>query len=161
MNPEVFNVATLCTLSALLVTSVVIEFRSNRIPNWLTFAGVLSGLLIAYFDRQWSTHLWGLGLGFGLAFVVFIFGMGGAGFVKLMAAVGAILGPIVTFTTTLVGIVLFLTLYFTEPKVIPDELQYQDERPRINSVKGSLIALVGSIIGVVLFYTRYADVLFR
>lgn len=154
VNPALLNVATLFTLSVLLVVAVMIELRSDRIPNWLTLTGVLSGILLAYFDHQWSTHLWGLGLGFGLALVVFAYGIGGGGFVKLMAAVGAILGPIVTFTTTLVGIVLFLIFYLTEPKVIPDELQYQDQRPRINAVKGSLIALAGSIIAAIVLYQR-------
>jgi prepilin peptidase CpaA len=100
----VMPVPALPFIAAALVASIalVTDLRSRRIPNWLTASGLLLGL---------AGHLWldglsgglsalgGAALGFGLLFpfyVMRIMGVGhavGAGDVKLLAALGAILGP--------------------------------------------------------------------
>jgi prepilin peptidase CpaA len=77
--------------------------RYRRIPNWLNVAGLVLGLILNSFLYQGtSSYVFGFaGLlfalkGFGLAFVVYVFLYAlramGAGDVKLMAAVGAIVG---------------------------------------------------------------------
>jgi prepilin peptidase CpaA len=83
-------------LAAVLVTAVCTDLRSSRIPNWLTFSAMGFAL---------STHAWlggfqgvifslaGLGAGLGLFLILYVSGSIGAGDVKLMAAIGAIMGP--------------------------------------------------------------------
>jgi prepilin peptidase CpaA len=90
-------------LLALVVGAAVYDVRYRRIPNWLTVSGVLLGLALNSFLYQGtSPYLFGFaGLffafkGFALAFVVYVLLYAlramGAGDVKLMAAVGAIVG---------------------------------------------------------------------
>jgi prepilin peptidase CpaA len=90
-------------LLALVVGAAVYDVRYRRIPNWLNVAGLILGLILNSFLYQGtSSYVFGFaGLlfalkGFGLAFVVYVFLYAlramGAGDVKLMAAVGAIVG---------------------------------------------------------------------
>jgi prepilin peptidase CpaA len=77
-------------------TAVVTDIRSRRIPNWLTFPSVAIGLLyhgITGGFQGLAFSALGLVLGYAM-FMVFYFLAGmGAGDVKLMGAVGALLGP--------------------------------------------------------------------
>jgi prepilin peptidase CpaA len=83
-------------LMALAITAAVYDLRFRRIPNWL----VLSGLLLGIGLNTLLFQIAGLrfsGLGAGLALLVYVplyvLRAMGAGDVKLMAAVGAIVGP--------------------------------------------------------------------
>jgi prepilin peptidase CpaA len=88
--------AIVVLLTVVLVTAMCTDLRSSRIPNWLTFPAMGFALL---------THAWldgfpgailslaGLGTGLGLFLILYVSGSIGAGDVKLMAAVGAIMGP--------------------------------------------------------------------
>jgi prepilin peptidase CpaA len=83
-------------LLAVVLAAAVYDVRYRRIPNWLNVAGVLSGIAMNTFLYQ---GLPGLGFalkGMVLAFVVYLILYAlhamGAGDVKLMAAVGAIVG---------------------------------------------------------------------
>src|SRR6266852_6160768 len=88
--------AIVVLLTVLLVTAMCTDLRSSRIPNWLTFPTMgfalvahvwMDGLQGAIFS------LAGLGAGLGLFLILYVSGSIGAGDVKLMAAVGAIMGP--------------------------------------------------------------------
>jgi prepilin peptidase CpaA len=83
-------------LIGVLVPAMYTDLRSSRIPNWLTFPAIgfalvghawLGGLQGVLFSMA------GLGAGLGLFFILYVTGSIGAGDVKLMAAVGAIMGP--------------------------------------------------------------------
>ncbi len=150
LNQEVLNVPVLSALFAILLIGVVIEFQSGRLPNWLTFTGLLAGLVVAFFDNQWSTHLWGMLLGFVVPFTFFINGMAGGGFVKLMTAVGFIVGPIVTLTTTPVMIAVLIFIYLTDPDSITQESESEQSSKTI--IHGSMISLIGSLIAVAWLY---------
>ena len=82
-------------LIALSVIAAWWDIRHRRIPNWLT----LSGLVIAFALRSAgglgsvTAGILGAALAFGLALPFFSVGGLGGGDVKLLAAVGAFLGP--------------------------------------------------------------------
>lgn len=97
-------------LPVLLTLAAVIDFRQRRIPNALSFGGMAAGLLLGLAQggvSGLSNSLLGLLTG-GALFLPFYLARGmGAGDVKLMAAVGAFLGPwhtlLATITVALVG----------------------------------------------------------
>jgi prepilin peptidase CpaA len=82
----------LVPLFALLVWAAVEDARVRRIRNWLTLSMVLTG-----FAHQglggFGSAAGGAGLGFALTVGLFVLGAVGGGDVKLMAGVGAWVGP--------------------------------------------------------------------
>jgi prepilin peptidase CpaA len=81
---------------ALLLWAAVEDWRSRRIPNWLTFTLVLSGIAQSFAGGGSTTPafaLAGIGVGFGLTLILFMLGALGGGDVKLLAGVGAWFGP--------------------------------------------------------------------
>jgi prepilin peptidase CpaA len=83
-------------LLAVVVGAAVYDVRYRRIPNWLTVSGVLIGLAMNTFLYQgWPGlrfALTGMAAGFGAYLVLYLLRAMGAGDVKLMAAVGALVG---------------------------------------------------------------------
>ncbi len=84
-------------LLSLLAVACIVDVRSFKIPNWLTFGGAALALLHSAMVPFAGGHglLWSLGgLGVGLLIMLPAYGLGvmGAGDVKLMAMVGAFLG---------------------------------------------------------------------
>lgn len=88
--------AIVVLLGVMLVTAMCTDLRSSRIPNWLTFPSTGCALAayawLAGFPGVWFS-LGGLGTGLGLFLLMHLSGSIGAGDVKLMAAVGAFVGP--------------------------------------------------------------------
>lgn len=90
-------------LAATLLIAVITDLRSHRIYNWLTFPAMAIGLLLHTFSAGLPGLLFALG-GLGvacLALVLFILGAMGAGDVKLLGAVGALMGAHFTLWTLL------------------------------------------------------------
>src|SRR5580700_10539556 len=88
-------------LLTLVLGAAVYDVRYRRIPNWLTVGGVLAGFLMNTFIGRvdlrpgWPglrLSLQGFAIGFGVYVVLYALRAMGAGDVKLMAAVGAMVG---------------------------------------------------------------------
>jgi prepilin peptidase CpaA len=83
-------------LIAVLTTAIWTDLRSSRIPNWLTFSTMILALAIHAWlggTQQALFGLAGLATGLGLFLVLYVTAGIGAGDVKLMGAVGVIVGP--------------------------------------------------------------------
>jgi prepilin peptidase CpaA len=83
-------------LLSLVLGAAVYDVRYRRIPNWISAGGVVIGLALNTFLYQgWPGlrfGLLGMALGFGIYFVLYALHAMGAGDVKLMAAVGSLVG---------------------------------------------------------------------
>ena len=146
-------------LLSILSISAIIDFRTQRIPNLITFPAIIIALLYHFFTNGIDGLIFGvLGLvtGIGLLIIPYILGGMGAGDAKLMGAVGAILGTksvfIAFLLTALVGgiyaliIILlnkkqfkgffkkqFITLqyFILTRKFIPDPVEENDKKPKL------------------------------
>ena len=95
---------SLAVLAAGLTAAVLIDIRSRRIPNWLTALIASAGFVMAVGGVSGLTlGQAALGCAAGLLLMLpgHALGATGAGDVKLMAAVGAILGPSMIVTAFL------------------------------------------------------------
>jgi prepilin peptidase CpaA len=89
----------LAAVSVALI-ACVFDLSSRRIPNALTFgAAAVAVVVAAGIDgaAATSSSLIGLGVGLGIWLPIYALGGMGAGDVKLMAAIGAWLGPAAAF----------------------------------------------------------------
>lgn len=90
--PHIAVILLVCLVSAAGIS----DLRTRRIPNWLTLSGVLAGLAMNSFLFGFNglgQSAAGLGLAFGVYIMLYTLRAMGAGDVKLMAGVGAIVGP--------------------------------------------------------------------
>ena len=86
-------------LLPLVIGAAVYDMRYRRIPNWLNMLGLLLGMALNSWlivdGRPWPGlvfSLKGMGLAFGVYFLLYAVRAMGAGDVKLMAAIGALVG---------------------------------------------------------------------
>ena len=100
-----------------LIYAAYIDGKELRVPNWITFPMVLSGLLYSTIVGGWEGLLAGfLGMCVGLATLLplYLIGGMGAGDVKLMAGIGAWLGVMPTVyafvATVVVGAVMAIIM---------------------------------------------------
>ena len=91
--------AQIAVLALGLGAAVFTDVRTRRIPNWLTgaIAGAAFGLAFGGGPVTPMRALLGLVVGLALMLPGHVIGATGAGDVKLMAAVGAVVGPDVIF----------------------------------------------------------------
>lgn len=103
-------VALQVVLLLLVGVTAIYDLRFRRIPNWTVLAGLVLGIGLNAFLFEWAgvrTSLLGLGLAFAIYFPLYLLRGMGAGDVKLMAAVGSIVGWAnwlgIFFLTAIVG----------------------------------------------------------
>lgn len=112
------------TLVLLVTAASLFDLRRGKIPNALTYPACLFGLGLATADGGWSGltgSLLGFAIGFLPFFGLYLLGGLGGGDVKLMAAVGALMGYPFTLnaliTSILVGGLIALLLVIWEGKL--------------------------------------------
>ncbi len=91
-------------LLAVLIAATIVDSRTRRIPNLLSLGAAALGILLAvtgYGSVTPGAALGGLALGLAALLPLHLLKAMGAGDVKLMAAVGAYLGPSVTLAAVL------------------------------------------------------------
>lgn len=114
LTPALVAHSVIALLCALLLAAVWTDVRGHRISNRLVFSGAALGLLangllpegLGYVSMlPGALGLWlalgGLALGMALTLPMYVVGAMGAGDVKLMAMVGAFLGPRALLIATL------------------------------------------------------------
>jgi prepilin peptidase CpaA len=113
MMSEFYQPATTGLAIIVVCIAAYFDIRWRRIPNWLTIPAIVSGLMLHSICFGWdgllASFLGGLA-GFGFLFIFFVFHLIGGGDVKLLTAIGALLGinliiP-VAFWTSLTGALL-------------------------------------------------------
>jgi prepilin peptidase CpaA len=82
---------------ALTLSAALLDWRSRRIPNWLTVPGLFLGVAVHAALSGWHGALFaieGAGLALLLLLTPVLMRLLGAGDWKLMGAVGALMGPV-------------------------------------------------------------------
>jgi prepilin peptidase CpaA len=110
--------------AVIAVIAGVTDWRSRRIPNWLTMPGFLLGILTNTLVGGWAgtkDSLLGAGLGLALLLPFVVIRALGAGDWKLVGALGAFLGPhplmVVLIVTILVNGVMALAMIVWKKRV--------------------------------------------
>jgi prepilin peptidase CpaA len=122
-------------LTAGLVVASVYDVRLRRVPNWLSVGVATCGLVSRCLTINLICGAWGLlGIVVGLVILLFPFARGwiGGGDVKLLAACGAWMGPLLViygalFGAVFGGLIALIYLFRTPPKErrqIIDNLKY-------------------------------------
>ena len=171
---------SLLFLSAILISSAVIDFRTQKIPNLITYPGMViafsyHGALRGVDGLLFS--LAGLAVGIGIFLLPYLMGGMGAGDAKLMGAVGGMIGAKGVFyaflCTAIVGGIYALVLilihrtrfngffkkqmttlwtFILTRKFIPDPIQDDPKRPKL--CYGLAIA-VGTGLYMFLNHSKY------
>jgi len=112
-------------LALMVIIAAVYDFRFRRIPNWLTLSGVILGFGLNVFLFEMAglrMAAFGLGLAFLVYFPLYLLRGMGAGDVKLMGAVGSIVGPANWFgifvLTSIFGGLVALTLVLFKGRLL-------------------------------------------
>lgn len=90
------NVVLLFDALAIALAAAVLDVQQHRIPNWLTYPTMAGGVLLRIYFYGWhgfATALGGSLLACGLVFVFYAVRALGGGDLKLLAALGALVGP--------------------------------------------------------------------
>ncbi len=150
------HLVALVVLALVLVTVVYTELRDNRIANRVTLAGMGSGLLIGYLPGGLTliSSLLGLLIGFGFLFLFYMYGGMGGGDVKLMGAIGALLGhhlvlPTIVYTSAM-GVIMAVMMMIWRPQPEPASSAEDgaDEKPapRPRTVPYGLAIVAGTVL---------------
>ncbi|NCC52765.1 MAG: prepilin peptidase [Spartobacteria bacterium] len=90
-------VSNIICVTYLLISGIFIvyyDLRFNSIPNYLTYAGIVLGLVLLVFTRRTDclNYIMAFLIGGGLFYAMFLCGWFGGGDVKLVAMIGILMG---------------------------------------------------------------------
>ncbi len=111
-------------VASFTLAAAVIDYRTKKIPNWLTVPSAIAALIFHLVTGGGTGLLWalaGFAVGFALLILPWILGGGGMGDVKLLAALGTWLGPLMILPAfglsagcaLIMGIMLMVSSTFT------------------------------------------------
>ncbi|EZH65396.1 hypothetical protein DH09_17360 [Bacillaceae bacterium JMAK1] len=96
-------------LATTLLIATIIDLRTWKIPNWLTLSATVIGVThngFMYGLDGLFTSLLGMIIGFAIFFCFYLMKAYGAGDVKLMAAIGAIMGvPFILYSSIIIVLI--------------------------------------------------------
>jgi prepilin peptidase CpaA len=101
--------AGILTTLLFVTTCIVVDVRTLRIPNALTGPAVAAGIALNAWSFGWgglAASVSGLALAVALLLAPFALGGIGGGDVKMMGAVGALIGPQLVLSSLFLGLVL-------------------------------------------------------
>jgi prepilin peptidase CpaA len=148
LTPNLLTIFVLGLLCAMLLVAMWFDAKSHRIPNELVFAGALTGLSLNGllpegfgFTSQlpgalgFLDALIGLALGLGILLPFYMLRVLGAGDVKLMAMVGAFIGPNAIVNTVIITFIAggLLALVIAIKKNVFREMIYNVQQMAIGS----------------------------
>ena len=141
-------------LLLLVSLSAAFDAKERRIPNKITFIGIIVGLLFNLFVGGWMGLLnsfLGMLAGIAIFFLPFAMGGMGAGDVKLMGAIGALMGWRFSLETAIYsalvgGVMVLVYLVYT--------------RKMLDTLSGMLLALV-QILNRIIQKKGYSEKLMR
>ncbi len=100
------NTAVVILVVLVALIAAIFDFKTYKIPNWLTFGFILIGIIFNTILSGWPGLIFsfqGFLIGGLLLLPFFLLGGMGAGDVKLLAGIGAIGGGIFAINTLFVG----------------------------------------------------------
>lgn len=110
MSQALIEIFSITFLPIVLIIAAISDLRSHKISNWLTFPAIGTGIIYHTYIKGYQGLLFsikGVFLGFAFLLVFYLMKGTGAGDVKLMGAVGGLLGPFGVFKaflfTSLIG----------------------------------------------------------
>jgi prepilin peptidase CpaA len=93
VNPDSF---LLFDALAVAIAAAIMDAQQRRIPNWLTYPAMVAGVVLRSVFYGWHGLLTAVGgclLAGGIVFVFYTLRAMGAGDLKLLAAIGSMVGP--------------------------------------------------------------------
>jgi len=105
-----------------ILVAAIWDLRFRRIPNWLTVPALVLGVALHLYLGTWGEAAFGFGLAVVIYLPLWLAGGRGAGDLKLMAALGTILGPTIWIQlfvlTAVIGAVWALVLVLAKRRLI-------------------------------------------